>query len=156
METKQIEELLERLVDYGKTNSLSKREIAERLGIPYNTFRRWFSSGQNRCLPSRDYIERIRRFLDWEGQDSDETFLDAKRRAEKVKYLLLLLADELEWFSTGSKERRDVFRLILDAADVGYLSSLLAMMFDEDKFNRWRVFTSNRFNYFQQRKGEKK
>ena len=72
---------------------------------------------------------------------------EAQRRTEKVKYLLLSLEQELRWFRDGSKEARDTFRE-LDSYDIGYISSLLTMLGEEDKFKRWLTFTTNKFQSF--------
>jgi len=77
----------------------------------------------------------------------------ADRKAEKIKYLLLLLEDELRWFKDSSKEDREIFRKVLDPWDIGYISSLLTMLGDEDKFRRWLALTTNRFNFFRKKGG---
>ena len=76
----------------------------------------------------------------------------AQRSARKVRHLLLLLEDELRAFRDGSGAARDVFRNELDAGDVGYISSLLNMLGDENKFARWLKLTTNQFNYFKRKK----
>jgi hypothetical protein len=43
----------------------------------------------------------------------------------------------------------------MDPFDTGYLSSLLTMLFSEDKFQRWLEVTTNRFNYFQRKRSSK-
>ena len=73
---------------------------------------------------------------------------EAQQRTEKVKCLLLSLEQELRWFRDSSKEARDVFRK-LDSFDIGYVSSLLTMLGEEDKFKRWLVFTTNKFQSFE-------
>jgi len=71
----------------------------------------------------------------------------------RIKTLLLILEEELRVFRDGPKEAREVFRKELDALDVGYVSSLLVMLGEEDSFKRWLTLTTNRFNSFK-KKGE--
>jgi len=62
---------------------------------------------------------------------------------------------EEKWFRDGSKEARDILREELDLSDIGYISSLLTMLGDEDKFKRWLTLTTNRFNFFKKKGGQK-
>lgn len=216
-----IEQLVMNLDDFSRTRNLSRKEIAQRLDIPYNTFKKWFQKGKVKRNPSPAYIEKIEKFLEsqketdtywkdlwmkilewWKTQHRYSTIRDlaeeigwdvqnltnhlqnkemppklviekiaktigfeiptldsiiqgAQRKTEKVKHLLLFLEEELMWFRDGSKEARDSFREELDPYDIGYISSLLTMLSDEDKFGRWLTLTTNRFNFFK-KKGEQK
>ena len=71
-------------------------------------------------------------------------------RTEKVKDLLIKLEKELEFFRDGSIEDRECFRK-LSVYDIGYISSLLTMLCEEDKFKRWLGFTTNKFRAFGKR-----
>jgi hypothetical protein len=51
-----------------------------------------------------------------------------------------LLAD-IEFFKRASAPERAVLRSLLPARDVGYLTSLLKAMYDEDQFQTWLYFT---------------
>ena len=216
-----VEQLLIVLDNFSQTKNFSRREIAQKLNIPYETFRKWFQKGKGKKKPSPAYIEKIEKFLEsqketetywkelwikilkwWETQHRystireladeigwdtqslityfqnkelppklvvekiaktldietpalDSVFQEAQRKTEKIKHLLLFLEEELSWFRDGSKEARDIFREELDPYDVGYISSLLIMLGDEDKFRRWLTLTTNRFNFFKKR-GEQK
>lgn len=100
-------------------------------------------------------VEKIAKTLGVETPALDSIFQEAQRRTEKVKHILLFLEEELRWFRDSSKETRDIFRKELNPADIGYISSLLTMLGDEDKFRRWLTLTTNRFNFFKKR-GEQK
>lgn len=76
----------------------------------------------------------------------------ARCRAEKIKYLLLLLEDELRWFRDNGPDAREMFRRELDPFDIGYVSSLLTMLTEEDKFRRWLALTTARFQFFKKRR----
>jgi transcriptional regulator with XRE-family HTH domain len=147
-----VESLLSRLDARAKELGISRKELGNKLGIPHNTFRGWFYRGQSRKRPSKDNLDKVRAFLDTpDGTEVSRLFEDGIRRAEKVKYLLLLLEDELQWFRDGNRYARNVFRKNLDANDIGYISSLLTMLTDEDRFNRWLALTTTEFRHFRRR-----
>lgn len=197
---------------------LSRQQLATRLGIPSETFRRWFHKNAPR-LPSAAHLSRLESYvansrgelsgwdsvwdailhwwqtqhkyasasdlaheIGWDGDNlaqclkggtspprlvverlarsvpistptSPAQVGEAKRRSERLKALLILLHEELVWFRDGTKELREVFRSELDPFDVGYLSSLLAMLSDESRFKRWLSATTNRFASFQRKGG---
>jgi hypothetical protein len=98
--------------------------------------------------PPRLVIERLAELLRLQSPPARSSMREATRRSERLKALLNILAEELAWFRDGPTEAREVFRRELDPFDAGYLSSLLNMLFSEDKFHRWLQLTTNRFNYF--------
>jgi len=219
MNKKPIRQLLMEIDDFSRMRNLSKKEMAQKLDIPYSTFKKWFQQGKGERAPSPPYTEKIEKFLEsqketgtywedlwtkisgwWETQHrystvrelADEIGWDAQslnnyiqskdmpprlviekiaktvgleisvldlvvqeaqRKTEKLKHLLLFLEEELRWFRDSPKEARDIFRKELDLSDIGYISSLLTMLGDEDKFKRWLTLTSNRFNFFRRNGG---
>ncbi len=221
MNKKSVEQLLMEVDDFSRTRSLTRREMAQKLSIPYETFRKWFQKGKGRKNPSPTYIEKMEKFLEsrketdaywknlwtkilewWETQHRYSAIRElaedigwdvqnltnhlqnkeippkfviekivktvgfeipvlnlilqeAQRKTNKVKYLLLFLEEEIRWFRDGSKEARDILREELDLSDIGYISSLLTMIGDEDKFKRWLTLTTNRFNFFKKKGGQK-
>lgn len=78
---------------------------------------------------------------------------EAKRRTERLKSVLNILAEELAWFRDNSKEARETFRREMDPFDTGYLSSFLTMLHDEGKFQRWLEMTTHQFNHFKKKGG---
>jgi transcriptional regulator with XRE-family HTH domain len=109
---------------------------------------------QNKEMPPKLVVEKIAKIIGFEISTLDSIINEAQQKTEKIKYLLLFLEEELRWFRDGSKEARDIFREKLDFGDIGYVSSLLTMLGDEDKFKRWLTLTTNRFNFFK-KKGER-
>jgi len=147
-------QLLFRLSSYAKAQNLTNRRLAEQIGIPYGTIRGWwfFTEGKDAHKPSDSCLTRIEDFL--ESRENPEAYRErqeARRRTEKIKYLLLLLEDELKWFRDNNHKARDEFRKALNSSDVGYISSLLSMLSDEDKFSRWLALTTLRFQSFRSR-----
>jgi transcriptional regulator with XRE-family HTH domain len=192
---------------------VSRHQLADELGIPFDTFRKWFRAAGNK-VPSHAHLTRLRTFVAasvqsrrhgddlvhavrdwWRTQHRYESleqlanelgwtvdglrscleaesvpprlvlerlaqiiqlpivgttfsFEEARRRSERLKGLLLILADELAWFRDGPPQARETVRSELDCFDAGYVSTLLTMLFSEDKFRRWLQLTTYRFNYF--------
>jgi len=123
----------------------SLQQLAEELG--------WTSEGLRACLeneskPPRLVVERLAQLLHIQTLPTIMPAEEALRRAERLKHLLIMLAEDLAWFRDGPAEFREVYRSELDPFDTGYVSSLLTMLFSEDKFHRWLEVTTNRFNYF--------
>jgi hypothetical protein len=102
---------------------------------------------QNESKPPRLVVERLAQLLQLQVLP-DARSKEAGRRSERLKALLTILAEELAWFRDGPAEVRQVYRSELDPFDTGYVSSLLTMLYAEDKFLRWREVTTNRFNAF--------
>jgi transcriptional regulator with XRE-family HTH domain len=108
---------------------------------------------QNKEMPPKLVVDKIAKTIGVEVPNLDFLIQEAQRKTEKIKYLLLFLEEELSWFRDGSKEARDILREKLDLGDIGYVSSLLTMLGDEDKFKRWLALTTNRFNFFKKKGG---
>jgi hypothetical protein len=154
MNAEEIKQVLLDLNSYANERSLSKSGLANKLGIPENTLSKWwvFCQGASARKPSEIHLSRIKEFLT--AEEKPEVYAqigEARNRTGKVRHLLILLEDELGWFRDGDARARDEFRKGLDASDIGYISSLLTMITDEDKFQRWLALSNARFNYF--RKG---
>jgi transcriptional regulator with XRE-family HTH domain len=214
-------QLLSEIDQFSRSRGLTRKNMAEMLGVPYGTYKNWFQ--KTKRLPSSPYIQKLENFLNyrkntegylkelwrgiliwWETQHqypTIENFADSvgweptaltnhfaskepppklviekmanmiglkapvfafseqetQRKAEKIKYLLIFLEEELRWFRDGSDQSRNIFRNELDLDDIGYVTSLLTMLGDEGRFKRWLALTTNRFNFFRKkgRKNEK-
>jgi len=128
------------------------RDLADEIGWDVQNLNHHL---QDKEIPPKLVVEKIAKTIGLEIPTLDSIIQGAQRKTEKVKYLLLFLEEELRWFRDGSKEARDIFREKLDLGDVGYVSSLLTMLGDEDKFRRWLTLTTNRFNFFKKKVGQK-
>jgi len=151
----QIMNLLNGLSLYANQNNLSNKELAGKLNIPYKTLIGWkvFSKSQTPNIPSTKSIDMIMEFLTKVKPVNVDTINEALRRTGKIKYILLLLEDELRWFRDKTAEERKIFRKELNISDIGYISSLITMLTDEDKFQRWLALTNTKFQYFGREKG---
>lgn len=148
------QQVLSRLSAYAKEHDFSNIKLAEEIGIPYDTLNKWwfFTQRKDARKPSELHIERVSEFL--ESKERPEIYSqieEARHRTEKIKYLLLLLEDELRWFRDNNLRAREEFRKELDASDIGYISSLLTMLTEEDRFKRWLALTTTRFQSFKRR-----
>lgn len=212
-ETEEVKEILAAVETVRRQKGLSRHLVSDSIGIPFETFRKWFIEKGART-PSRVHVTKLRRFVGestrsraqwddvwkkirewWRGQHrysslqqlaeevgwtvddlraclEDESSpprlvverlaqllqlqsppgvlpaKEARQRCERLKALLTILAEELAWFRDGPEAVRELYRSDLDQFDTGYVSSLLTMLFAEDKFRRWLEVTTNRFNYF--------
>jgi len=62
-------------------------------------------------------------------------------RATRVKKLLVKLADELEFFKQNAESTRETFRRAVPGEDIGYITTLLRALYNEDQFQRWLLFS---------------
>ena len=124
------------------------RELEPVTCIPYSSLRDYF------CGHAAPVGERLRRLAGLTRVPSlveqlgsgvtatpsptttdDPTALAARVRDDADR----LLAD-LEPFKRGTPEQRAVLRSTLPPRDVGYLTSLLKALYDEDQFETWLYF----------------
>lgn len=77
---------------------------------------------------------------------------NAYERSTRVKKLLVTLVDELEFFKQNSESARETFRKLVPGEDVGYITTLLRALYNEDQFQRWLFFS----NYEMKSKEEEK
>jgi len=132
-------QILDKLDQLCQAKSWSRNVLASKLGIPLGTVKKWFLQGESKRDPSPSHLEKITDLL---------TAEEGHARAVKAKLLLLLLEDELRWFKDTSVAAREALREELDPADIGYISSLLTMIGEEEKFRRWLALSTYKFNYF--------
>lgn len=124
------------------------RELEAPTGIPYSSLRDYFCGG---ALPVGDRLRRLatltgsRVLLGMAAVPPDLAGTNAEtgkeRAAREVLMALHRLLAELDFFKRGSAEDRALLRRFLPARDVGYLTTLLKAMYDEDQFQAWVYFT---------------
>lgn len=69
---------------------------------------------------------------------------DVAEKVEAIEDSLYILSDELEFFKQGSANSREILRQRLSGPDVGYVTTLLKALFDEEKFQNWLAMTTHR------------
>jgi hypothetical protein len=67
---------------------------------------------------------------------------NAEARSRTVMRLLMSLSSELEFFKNCTENERKIFKKIVPGQDVGYITTLLRALYDEDKFQRWLLFST--------------
>ena len=67
---------------------------------------------------------------------------DIVARVQAVEDTLYTLNDELQFFKEGSPHCRKILRQRLNGPDVGYVTTLLKALFDEEKFQNWLAMTT--------------
>lgn len=141
------QELWDRIRDWWRTQHKysSLKELAEELGWTADGLRSCF---QNESIPPRLVVEQLANILKLQTPP-DRLIIEARRRLKRIKLFLILLEEELAWFRDSPPDVRDIFRSELDPFDTGYISSLVTMLFAEDKFLRWLELTNNRFKFFE-------
>jgi hypothetical protein len=60
--------------------------------------------------------------------------------AQSVFVTVHRLLNELNYFKRGTPEDRAALRSVVPARDIGYLTTLLKAMYDEDQFQTWLYF----------------
>ena len=71
-----------------------------------------------------------------------QTVPDVAARVQAVEDILYALNDELQFFKEGSPHSRGILRRRLSGGDVGYITTLLKALFDEEKFQNWLAMTT--------------
>ncbi len=67
---------------------------------------------------------------------------DVAARVQAVEDSLYTLNDELQFFKESSPHSRGILRRRLSGPDVGYVTTLLKALFDEEKFQNWLAMTT--------------
>lgn len=76
-----------------------------------------------------------------EKDKADQSKDSPAERATRTKAILVSLADELEFFKKKPESARRTFRKVVPGEDVGYITTLLRALYDEDQFQRWLLFS---------------
>jgi len=68
---------------------------------------------------------------------------DVSTRVQAVENMLYTLNNELDFFKQGTAHARKTLRQHLNGADIGYVTTLLKALFDEEKFQNWLAMTTH-------------
>jgi hypothetical protein len=74
-------------------------------------------------------------------EETPKRIADNASAAKAVKATLHQLVRELEFFKKGTEADRKKFRELVDPMEIGYITSLLKALFDEEGFQRWILAT---------------
>jgi hypothetical protein len=71
----------------------------------------------------------------------EEPSAESFSRAADIRRAILELSIQLEYFKQGSRAHREALRRTIPGRDIGYLTSLLRALYDEDQFETWILFS---------------
>jgi hypothetical protein len=74
-------------------------------------------------------------------EEAPKRITDNTAAVKAVKATLYHLVQELEFFKKGTEADRKKFRELIDPMEIGYVTSLLKALFDEEGFQRWILAT---------------
>lgn len=150
-----IREQLQKLKAARLNEGLSQSQLATILGVGRSTLTYW---EEERKCPKPEQQQRISIWLKQieVKLPQIDALKEATERCEQLKRLLNLLEFHLRYFQNELPEAREAYRRELNVYDVGYLTSLMEMLLDEGKFQRWKVFTTHRFGGFRRKEHARK
>jgi len=125
-----------------KKLQLTIRGCAAKYGISPNALKK-YKSGVRRPSSEKN-VKAIIKILDDARIlriSQEEQGEDGYAKATKIKKLLLELAKELDFFKQNSEASREVFRKVIPGEDIGYITTLLRALYNEDQFQRWLLFS---------------
>lgn len=122
------------------------RELEGPTGIPYSSLKDYFSG---RAVPTGERRERLAALtgaptllvkpLGGSGSPAVKS-VSGEQAARDLLMTLHRLLNELHYFKRGTPADRATFRRLVPARDVGYVTTLLKAMYDEDQFQTWVYF----------------
>ena len=119
----------------------TQKEFADDIGIPYSSMKKIFqgqraAKGENR----RKLYEATKLTIFFEGE-KDRNPKSTKQVSNTVESAFYELANALEPFKYMTAEQRANVKERIPVEDVGYVSSFLKAIYDEDKFSDFIFFT---------------
>jgi len=132
-----------------KALSLSKKyktqtDVSKATNINEKSIGDYFTA---RHKPSQERWTLLREILFKEGLDKYSTLKQASEAIhsiERLKAILILLKDELEYFKNSKPENRRILKEQIPGNQVGYLASLLTALYDESQLDIFKNFSSKK------------
>jgi len=140
---------IEQIKGYMTEKGITRNKMASLIGMPSTTFRDLMKGVKPRPVTEQKIIDFLSGKQPTPTEKTPEETTN-QERVEKLKHVLLLLELELRPF-IQDEEARKLLRKKVDFADVGYLTSQINMMDEEERFKRWKSNSNYKFNFF--RKG---
>ncbi|MDF2958209.1 MAG: hypothetical protein OD814_001831 [Candidatus Alkanophagales archaeon MCA70_species_1] len=153
------EEDIRRFKKYLSMRGLSKETIKKYLNVARKVVEMINEEEERKEVGGKEYFRmkasRIKELIDELQKECEnietmcercifnvpEEELNAEDRALRVKEILYMLDKELEYFKKGTFEDREIFRKNVPAEHVGYITALIRVLYDEDKFDKWMLFS---------------
>lgn len=76
-----------------------------------------------------------------EKKTKKQEMTEVKRSIERLKAILFLLKDELEYFKDSTLEDREILKENIPGPSVGYIASLLTSLYDENQLEIFKNFS---------------
>lgn len=132
-----------------KALSLSKKyktqsDISKVTNINEKSIGDYFTA---RHKPSQDRWTILREKFINEVSDEYSTLKkpsETIRSIERLKAILFLLKEELEYFKNSSVENRGILKEKIPGSQVGYIASLLTALYDENQLDIFKKFSSKK------------
>ena len=145
--------IVSRLREVRLKQGLSTRQLGALLGFDDSNISKWETG---RYLPSMQNAEKLTQWLTkvekhsppFTLNTSSKPYEDIYEQTEQLRYLLNALELNLHTFINGTSQDRSVYRDHVDLYDMNYLISVLEALFDEGKFQRWKMFSNYKFQGF--------
>lgn len=112
-------------------------EMARDIGINEKTLGHYFTGYRFPTGERRAKLYKLTK-LECLRADAVPKQSEAYEMAEKTRDILFRLAEQLEYFKHG-ENRRSIFRSIVPPGDVGYITSFLKALYDEENFLIWNA-----------------
>lgn len=128
------------------TQFSSIAQLARAAGLNRRTINSYFLASKKPRIENwnklRDVlIEKPVKVENNEHAEEREDLGKAIQIAEKIRALKYLMVEELEFFRDAGPEERQVLKSIIPGVEAGYLSGLLAALYDEDQLSAWITFS---------------
>ena len=123
----------------------SQSDLAKATGINSKTLGHYFTAYHKPTQKNWDLL-RLTLFgeenqIKKEKKMKNKTLLDAVNAAERLKALIFLLKDELNYFKESSSEAREILKEHIPGSEVGSVAGLLTALYDEDQLDALKVFS---------------
>jgi len=130
----------------------TQAELSRLSGIPGGTLNNYF---RKEYMPPQENWNILRRLFNppntaspvSDEKKSDINEDDIRRRARKIRSLIFILKDEIDFFKNSSVEVREILKNGLDKEETGDMVSLIMALFDERTFQIWKDFQNEEVNF---------
>lgn len=133
----------------------SIKRLATALGIPQKTVEDWFYRGAKPSSPNKlrlylaTGLEEYAPHTDAETRRLRELEQEESRTLEeRIRVFLGLLNSvqrEIDYFREAPLRKREALRRYLDGQQIAYISNLLQLLLNEERFNEWLIMSALSF-----------
>lgn len=128
-----------------KSGIESQTELARRTGIPSGTLSGYF---RGVYLPPQEKWNIIRKVFSPSDDSSEKIEMEddtARHHSQKIRSLIFLLKDELNFFKDSSVKTREILKKYIDNEEAGYVITLFKALYNEEELKMWETFREGDF-----------